>query len=98
MAMQGKINLSSSSMMVSQQHRVGCELGIVVGQRQRFIVKCLGRVFFFLFFLYNFLNNINFYTILLVSTFSKLFRKLTSQLQKNRFWSAKIESIELGFI
>ena len=50
MAMQGKINLSSSSMMVSQQHRVGCELGIVVGQRQRFIVKCLGRVFFFFFF------------------------------------------------
>ena len=56
-AMQGKIDLSSSSMMVSQQHRVGCELGIVVGQRQRFIIKCLGRVFFF------FLNNINFYTI-----------------------------------
>ena len=79
MAMQGKINLSSSTMMVSQQHRVGCELGIIVGQQQRFIVKCLGRVFFF------FLNNINFYTILLVSTFLKLFRKLTSQVQQTLF-------------
>ena len=49
MAMQGKIDLSSSSMMVSQQHRVGCELGIIVGQQQRCIVKCLGRVFFFFF-------------------------------------------------
>nr|POF09851.1 hypothetical protein CFP56_65630 [Quercus suber] len=35
--MQGKIDLSSSGMMVSQQRRVGRKLGSVVGHRQRFI-------------------------------------------------------------
>ena len=32
MAMQGKIDLNLSGMMVSQQRRVVCELGNVVGQ------------------------------------------------------------------
>ena len=45
-----------------------------------------------------FQNNINYQTILLVSMFSKLFRKLTSQVQQTWFWSAKIKSIELDFI
>ena len=50
------------------------------------------RIFFF------FQNNTNFQIISLISTFSKLFRKLTFRMQQTRFWTIQIEFVRLDFI